>query len=339
MTMTIVEKNNPLYREERKMDFISYMIGSNVISEETSRSYLRIFGLTYANESLLEKDLSEFTLEEIEVILFGFKANNRNTIESYSRIISSYINWSVQSGYVMFNPLYNLKPNDFQKYLTNSEIYFTNEDLIRYEESCVNYQDSVIIRLLFMGVGGKQMSEIRNLTKNDIDWDKKELHLFNTLKYDDNGKPLRFTERIVKVDDRTLSLIAGAIEKSIYVKKNGDMEEISNIRNFNDLVKNEYVVRASITKTINHNAPVDKFVVYRRIQTIADSLKIDNLTAKYIQRSGMIHQAREFITDGKPEISIVELKIIADRFNIASYHNLKGIVTVENIEKTYGTKG
>lgn len=57
------------------------------------------------------------------------------------------------------------------------------------------------------------------------------------------------------------------------------------------------------------------------------------LTAKLIQRIGMINQARKLIKDG--EISINDLKMEADRFHITSYHNLKGYVSLRNIRKTY----
>jgi hypothetical protein len=114
------------------------------------------------------------------------------------------------------------------------------------------------------------------------------------------------------------------------------MKENPHVRPFTDLVANDYIVRASITRTENWNVSVDKFVIYRRIQAISESLGIKDLTAKYIQRSGMIHYANELIKDG--ELSLDDIKIVADRFNLKSYHNLKGFLTVENIVKTYPNK-
>lgn len=35
-------------------------------------------------------------------------------------------------------------------------------------------------------------------------------------------------------------------------------------------------------------------------------------------------------------ISLDDLKIVANRFNMSSYHNLKGFLTTENILRTYG---
>jgi integrase len=332
------EKNNSIFNAEVKNDYLEEMIGEGHISEETAKSYARIFNVTYTCELELEKDLNEFTLEEMEKILYGFNANNRNTIESYGRIISSYLNWSVNKGLIKKSVLADFRPESFEKYITDAEKYFTNRQLRRYEDRCENFQDAVIIRLLFMGVGGKQMSEIRNLKKSDIDRTNKRLKLTNTLKADKQGLPIKSTERWIEVDDRTIELIDGAIRQKEYVKKNGDLKqtEHNNVRPFTDLVNNEYVVRASITKTENWNVPVDKFVIYRRIQTIAESLGLDSLTAKFIQRSGMIYHANELIQDGV--LSLDDMKIVADRFNMKSYHNLKGFLTVDNIRKTYPQK-
>lgn len=332
------DKNNSLFNTKVKIDYLSDMIKSGAISEETSKSYSRIFGVTFSSEEALEKDLNQFTLEEMETILYNFKANNRNTVESYARIISSYLNWSVINEQSGTNVLADLKPTDFEKYLTFEETYFTNKQLRRWEDSCVNFQDAVILRLLFNGVSGKQMSEIRNLKKSDVDLENKRLRLVNTLKADKNGFPIKFTERWIDVDERTLELVRGAIEKKTYQKKNGDVAqtEYNNVRPYTDLVNNDYVVRASITKTDNWNTPVDRFVIYRRIQMLSEIFSVEDLTAKFIQRSGMIFHANELMKGEK--LSLDDIKIVADRFNLKSYHNLKGFLTVENIEKTYPKK-
>lgn len=330
------ETNNSLFNTNDKREFIEDMIRSKAITEETSKSYLRIFGLTSTYEEILEKDLNMFSIDELEKILFGFKANNRNTIESYARIISSYLNWSVQQGIINANPLAELKPDDFSNYLTNEETYITERQLRRYEDRCENYQDGVILRLLFIGVGGKQMSEIRNLKRTDIDRKNKRIRLVNTLQSDKHGNPIKFTERWIDVDDEhVFDLIDGAIRVKTYLKRNGEVAEGNESRSIGklELVDNEYVVRSSVTKTENFDNPVDKFVIYRRIQTLSEVFGIEELTSKLIQRSGMIKLGKDLMKNG--DLSLNDMKIVADRFNIKSYHNLKGFLTIENILKTY----
>lgn len=307
----------------------------NTIKEGTRQSYRRILINTSRFEFALNKDLNKFTLKEIETILYSFKSSNRNTIESYGRIISSYLNWSVEKGLTSHNVLRMFSPKDFEKFIVNDIDYLSEKDLISLENSCENYQDAVILRLLFIGINGRESSEIRNLKKSDVDLNNNQLRLVNTLKYGDNGLPLKYTERLVNIDSYTLKLIEGAINQRTYMKRNGEVEQTTNenIRDYTDLVDNDYVVRASITRTDGYNVPVDKFVIYRRLKMLSEVLEVKPLNVNYIQRSGMLHYASKLTENGNQKISLDDLKMVANKFNIKSHHNLKGFLTDDNIKK------
>src|SRR5690606_42012578 len=123
----------------------------------------------------------------------------RNTIESYGRIISGYLNWCVKNRIISKNVMEDMKPADFEKFIYDDSEYLSEKSLRRIEDLCNNYQDAVILRLLFIGVGGKQLSEIRNLKVSDVDFTNKKLRLINTLKADEKGIPTKYTERIIDV--------------------------------------------------------------------------------------------------------------------------------------------
>lgn len=324
-------KNSPIFNEEVKEKFL------NTISEKSRQNYRRIFAITMKHELILNKDINQFDLKEIEKVLWSFKSKTRNTIESYGRIISSYLNWCVKNKIISKNVMEDMKPNDFEKFINDETEYITEKQLTRFEDMCNNYQDAVILRLLFIGVGGKSLSEIRNLKISDVDFENKRIKVINSLKEDDKGFPIKYTERFVNVDDRTLSLIDGAIKQKFYLKRNGEIAptEYDNVRPYNDLVENKYVIRSSITKTESYNSPVDKFVIYRRLKMIKEVLGLDKFNAKFIQQSGMLYLASKIVNDKDDEVSLVDLKIIADQFNIKSYHNLKGLITINNIRKIY----
>lgn len=323
-------KNNSLFNEELKEKFL------NTVNEDTRPSYRRIFKKTAKHERALNKDINSFDLEEIETVLRSFKAKSRNTVESYGRIISSYLNWCVKENKVIQNVMMHLKPDDFSKYISDDINYMSEKELARIEDLCENYQDAVILRLLFIGVGGRQLSEIRNLTKDDVDFENKKLRLINALKEDGDGKPIKFTERLIDVDDRTLNLIRGAMNQKTYMKRNGEVAqtENDNIRPYTDLINNKYVIRASITKTDTFSVPVDKFVIYRRLSMLEEVLGLNKFNAKLIQQSGMLYLASK-LTNNQDDIQLYDLKIVADHFNINSYHNLKGVITVDNIKRLY----
>lgn len=325
MKLNTNETNNPLFYGDLKEQYLSN------IKETTRVSYERIFKMTKPFELILGKDIKDFNKEEIEKVLLSFQSNNRNTIESYARIISAYMNWAVENGKAKTNILKYYKPEDFEKFLTNDEEYISEKQLRRYEDSCENFQDAVILRLLFIGVGGRQMSEIRNLKKSDIDVENMRIKLTESLKEED-GHPTRFTQRYMDIDERTLYLLNGAINQKMYTKRNGMMVETDNVRPYTDLADNDYVVRPSITKLSEFFSPVDKYVLYRRISTLAETLGI-KLTSKFIQRSGMIYYANKLIVN--EELSLNDIKVVANKFGVKSYHNLKGFLTVDNIRRIY----
>lgn len=334
-------KANPdglMFNSEVKEQFLKEMTEHGVISENTAKTYRNLFRRTYTFiEKKKKKDLYQLTFKEMEKLLQLFEANNRSTIESYARVISSYLNWATEKGFTEKNVIGDLKPDDFEKYLEKSETYLTEDRLLDIEENCKNAQDAVILRMLFNGFSGKNLSEIRNLKKQDIDKNKKMIRLVNTLKEDPStGLPVDFTYRWEPVDDYTLELIEDAIQETTYMKKNGEIAQgpSGRAREYTELVDNDYVVRPSITKTDTHNKPVDRHVVYRRVKTLAEYFNMkDTLDTRLIMRSGMIFCANNMIEND--ELSLNALKMVASRFNMRTHHNLKGFLTVENIRKTY----
>ena len=337
------ERKVELFNEEIKERFLDDSVNRGVISQKTSESYRNIFKRTYKlKEKKAKKDLYEFDMKEMESLLIKFEANNRNTIESYGRIISSYLNWCVDNSLTDTNIIADLKPDDFIKYLLNEEKYFTYKQLLYYEEGCKNSQDSVLLRLIFNGFIGKNLSEIRNLKMTDLDKERKMIRLVNNLKEDpDSGMPIEFTERWEHLDDYTMELIEDAYGEMIYVQKNGEIKqgEKGKPREYTELVRNSYVIRASITKTNQEERPVNRHVIHRRIKMLGEYFGLkDKLDTKYIQRSGMIYYASQLIGD-EDEVTVNVLKQVAKRFNLQSHHNLKGFLTIENIRKTYPKAG
>jgi hypothetical protein len=48
----------------------------------------------------------------------------------------------------------------------------------------------------------------------------------------------------------------------------------------------------------------------------------------------MLYLANQLVQDGE-EITIDDLKIVANRYNLKTYFNLKSFLTLENIRKVY----
>lgn len=332
--------NNKIYNAEVKERYLNEMVEEGRISEETRKTYARLFKKLFEKESKMKKDLYEYTFAEMEDLLRSFNANNRSTVESYARVLSSYLYWAVENGLSEKNVLAHLKPTDFDSYLVDEEEYFTEETIKMLEEQCENAQDAVILRLLFNGFSGKELSEIRNLKVTDIDKENMLIHLVNTLDVDREGNVIDFMERWESIDEYTLELIEDAIGENIYLKKNGNVNQDDSghrVPDTAELVDNDYVVRATKNKDVDESKPASRHVPYRRILMLSEHYEMKSkINPKFIQRSGMIYYANQLIKN--EELTTNNLRKVAKRFNLRSHHNIKSFLTIENIRKTYPKK-
>jgi integrase len=300
----------------------------NEYMESTQSTYKRIFVSSLPMEGMLKKDLYDFSKEEISLVLADMNPSTASSSESNGRMITAYINWCINQGYrKSINPLSAVSPEWFGQFVDkNIQLYFSEDTLNTYESYCQNAQDALCMRLLFEGVNGKQVSEIRNLKKDDVDFKNK------ILKLTDFDGSIR---KIEVFSDKTLELIEEALEVKTYIKRNGLMIEHENVREFTDLTENDYVLRSSITATKTLEKPVDKAVVYRRINMIEDTLGIPYLNGKNIQRSGMIYMGK-IIYEREGKLEKEQYLQIAERFQISKWFVIKNFCNLESIRELYG---
>lgn len=72
--------------------------------ETTGRQYKSLFDKLEPYEKALNKEIIEFTLDEILDTLVEIKTKNESQEKVYKAIISGYINWSIEQGF-RFNPI------------------------------------------------------------------------------------------------------------------------------------------------------------------------------------------------------------------------------------------
>jgi hypothetical protein len=314
------------FNDNRKQEFLNMYPGS------TQHVYKRIFAKSAETESKFNKDLFDFELELIDDILYDLNPLTPTISQTNGRIISAYINWAIDKGYKKgsINILASVTPEYFTKFVDKTKkIYFSYDEIMDAERFCENAQDAVVIRLLFESVNGKESWEIRNLRNEDgmIDWDNNRLTL-----EDKDG-----STRTIEVSERCMYLIEEALGESTYLKRNGMMEERENVREFNDLMDNNYVVRNSITKSTNTNGAVNEWVVYRRVTLIGELYGIPYFTTKNIVRSGMIYMAYKILLDNnKRDMSKEDYVEIAQRYKVKNWYTLKEYVNLDIIESLYG---
>jgi integrase len=319
--------SNIFYNEEIKLKFLSYY---TKISQDT---YTRIFKESFKLEEELNKDLCDFSGGEIKRYLRKLKPTTKNSSRSNGRKVKNYIEWAIEEGYSTneFNPIGELEsPSWFDQFIVHKKQYISKMELERIEALCKNYQDRVILRLLFEGVQGKGCSELIYLKVDDIDRIRGVLRL-----KDEDG-----SRRELKVSSDCMEIIEEAIKEKIYYKKNGEMEStLDNVREYNDLVQNDYVIRNCIVHTNNYEF-VKKHTIYRRIATIQEYIHkhdpelVHVLTAKSIANSGMIYEGSK-IYEQKGKLEKEDYDWIVEKFNIKNNWLLRDFVNERMIEELY----
>lgn len=309
---------NPIVKEE--------FLSQDHFSIETRDIYRRIFVNSKDSETMLGKDLYDFTREEIEEVLHSLNPLTPAISASNGRIVSSYINWWITSNNLnKINPLNSVGASWFNKFVDKTKkIYFSYKEIKEIMDLSENAQDAVLVGMYFENISGKDGSEIRNLQIGDIDQEKNLVIL-----REDGSSP-----RVQQISESLKKLMISAYKQNTYIKKNGEMIEVDNIRNYTDLVRNQYIIRNSITRTDSDNSAVHSSLIYRRLKILSESFGYPYLTGKNITRSAMIYYAYQLLqTDhvlGKEQY-----EKIANKFGLKNWYTLKDFCNLETINKLY----
>jgi integrase len=321
---------NKMYNPDLKEDFLS-----TYKNEDTRKATRYVFSHSYYLEDKYQKDLKDFEKNELDELLIRLakKTTSMNNFSRYFSIIKKYIRWAINNGYKKSgsNLMLDFNKMDYQVYIDKSK-FISEQKLIEIEESLKNYQDKVILRLIFEGVDGNDLSELVNLKKQDVDFKNKRLRLYD----DKEGR-----ERFIQVSDRCLNLIEKAHTEIIYYPRNGNKQSKRGKNKF-ELIQTDHIIKNALNGRTQNL--VSKDTIYRRIDMIKEILKLPNLTATNIRNSGMIKMAVDlYKRDG--ELTTAHLEEIAEHFGantivnngykMYNIHNLKGFINPETIFDLY----
>ncbi|KMZ41856.1 hypothetical protein AC624_12570 [Bacillus sp. FJAT-27238] len=112
------------------------------------------------------------------------------------------------------NPLESVSKEWFKNMVGNThQRFITKQEIDAIIDQCNNAQDSVILSLLFEGAGGREVSELRILKREQVNDEKRTVILIN-----DNEET-----REILISEQCMKLIDGAIKQKDYLKGNGGM--------------------------------------------------------------------------------------------------------------------
>lgn len=319
-----------MYNQEIKEKFLERYDNS------THVTYARIFLHSFPIESKLNKDLYDFNIDEIADLIYSLNPSTKAAARSSISIIRTYIDWAISRRKNNINPLDSVLPDWHQRFIDESDMPFlTKRQIDETIEQTINYQSAVIISLLFEGVGGKEISELRNLKLEHVNQDTNEIILFN-----DEGQ-----SRTISVSEQCIKLIIGAYNQQEFYKSNGEIDPNAKANSTVELIDCGYIIKAARLNT-DTNGPVKPHLIYQRLINLSKIFEIDHLSkVKAIQQSGMIWMAKNLLEkDGVLEKE--QYIQICKQFNTAKrvapdghveyiWPRIRDIVPQDLVEKLY----
>jgi len=330
---------NQIFNEDIKRRFID----ETYDNEGTKKIVEYVFYYAYGNEVPLGKDLYNFTLDEIGDVIANGRPKSTNVAATRGNIIYQYIDWAIKNNLRTSNihPMQELDREWYGQFIDkNIKQFISKMELDEIENQLVNAQDRVVLRLLWLGVSGKEYNELRNLRLSDISDGR--LHLNDA-----------DVSRVISLDDETyaedtMSLLRKANGEFEYENKNGTVE--AERWSKSKLIDSEFIVKNVARGRAKAGEPVTQFVIMNRIKMIAELFGLPDLTPKSITRSGMIYMAHQILEEKRAKGLVAELEYedfekIGIRYNLSTidvngyiYYNttyMKQFINMDNIRKLY----
>src|SRR5690606_32649987 len=301
-------------------------------NEDTKEVYGRIFKKSAMLEQQYQKDLCDFTEEQLkEFVINVLQPKTKESSRSIYSTISSYIEWAIQSKLSIHevNPWKKRSTAYIYSLVIPVKNYMSFEEKQYIFEALVNAQDKFIVEALWNGIQGEKLMELVTLKIEHVHPEENKVTI-----YDEQGQVKR---EIIAFDDQLCTYALMANEQRIYVKRNGQCSENA-ISDSADLVESSYILKHSNTKHRGARTFTTHYTVYNRIEMLRSLSELEKLAkvlvTKNIVRSGMIYHAMQlYLRDG--ELERAQIQEVCERFNVRFKWSMKDFLNVEMIHSLY----
>lgn len=278
--------------------------------------YRNVFESCYDKEFELNKDVSEFTFEELGELWGSMNVKSESTILSRKAVLGVYCQYAIDNGYnktkINFVDMY--RPEDLKKYVNQN--WKENKIVDRstmYDiiDSCENAQDAIPFILIFEGAWGAELEELRLLRSRDIDDVNNRLKLRKT---DELANGL--VERTIDVSDKCIDVLLQAVNEVEYRNANGIPNPSAKHKSF-ELMKTEYVLKNTIRGNSVESDLVSAQTIRQRLDKIKNLFEYKYLNPNNIRLSGMVDFAKKHMkSTGKnaDQLTIDDYELIWDRY-------------------------
>lgn len=272
-----------MYNESVKKAYIKYKINEVIINESLLSSS---FEKTSLFEDILQKDLSEFTLQEIMNMYKTLNFDSLDALIVFNSNMNLYTQYCLDRGLVSNNQnIYKeIDPSMLNSCLNQSMIarqIITRSELLLLFNKLLNARDIFIILAVFeFGKGKKNFEDIVNAYLSDID------RKTNTMKL--------HSGRIVHVSDKLIDIAEESSHAKEYCSLNGRSKGLIDDgtiikRNINSKSSQEYALGRNVYQSLVRSFDVlgigqymtaNKLIISGQIQMIKDESNKLNITPK-----------------------------------------------------------
>lgn len=301
-----------MYQNENKESFISDYMKSRVIAETSLYS---LFRKTQEYEENLNKDCSEFTIEEALEMYKNFKAKSVYVLLNYNVILKAYCAWCKYYNGLKTEIAYDsISKNMLEPLISEDAIkVLSREDVIDIEDQLLNWTDKAIVEALFEGLSGNSMRDLISINTEMID------HKTKQLIFEDG--------RVFDLTDRLYNLLIKSFNEVEYICYGSTMR-VKKLVGIGRLYKERDNAHALESDDRNFRW------IYRKIQNIRRHVGIDNLTMKNLAVSGLIYYLRNGVS-----LTGLDLKsfLLTENGNkIMDKYGYNSSFRIDNIVNRYG---
>ena len=300
-----------MYNENMKEGFIKDYMRSRVVAQTSLYS---LFRKVEPYECSLNKDCSEFSVEEILKMYKEFEARSHNVLLNYNVILKAYCSWKRHYHGLENDIAYENITTDMARALIpdDAKKVLSREEVTEIEEQLYNFTDQAIIEALFEGLSGNSMRDLTCVELSMIDQNAKQLVL-------PDG-------RVFDLTDRLCTLLVNACLEEEYVCY-GDTLRVKKMIGKDKIYKERDNAHATDSD--------DKFFrwTYRKIMNFRKFVGIDGLTMKNLQTAGMTHYLK--IGMENTGLCIKEFLLTEDGQKLMDKYNYFSEYRVDNIIARY----
>jgi hypothetical protein len=278
--------------------------------EETTISVIKMwFNTTEPIESMLNKDLYNFSRADVMKLFKSFNSTSKRTLTTVSFFFSDYYQWSLKEGAVSTKDNPDPYEVNMIKSLINNIItidmiedkYFKKSDVLCWLKTLKDPTLRFQLYAVYCGAYGKEYGDLTNLKLIDINKSDKTVKLQSGIK--------------INVDDLFIQLAEEADKQTEFTPNGTNIDDKWHRYVFD---KSNYIIKSCRTGKVNE--PVKRLVVNMRFNIIKKQCQNRFLTGNTIYKNGLINYIRESFE--KENVSLVNA--IFQKSNDKEYtHSLK----------------